>query len=117
MGRIVFSSFAGPVAVPVNFRILDGDVVFRTSPLSSVNSVVAQGPVSFEVDHIDEALAEGWSVLLRGRAHEVVDQDELEQVKDLGVSPWAGGTRDLYIRLTPQQVTGRRIRQSDAILS
>jgi len=28
----------------------------------------------------------------------------------LGIEPWAGGQRDLVLRLTPREVTGRRIR-------
>ncbi len=101
----------GPVALPVNYRILDGDVVFRTAPIPELTANLKVGQVSFEVDHIDEALAEGWSVLISGTGHVVVDPGERRQVEAVGVEPWAGGDRDVYIRIAPTQVTGRRIRR------
>ena len=57
--------------------------------------------VSFEVDHLDEALAEGWSVLVRGNGHVVADPAELEQARRLPITPWAAGDRDLYVRIVP----------------
>ncbi|HXQ43502.1 MAG TPA: pyridoxamine 5'-phosphate oxidase family protein [Acidimicrobiales bacterium] len=110
VGRIVFCESRGPVALPVNFRVLDGDVVFRTAALPELTSTEGLGTVSFEVDHIDEALAEGWSVLVSGVGHVITDASELRQAEATGVAPWAGGERDLYIRIVPREVTGRRIR-------
>jgi transcriptional regulator with XRE-family HTH domain len=110
VGRFLFTQARGPVAVPVNFRMLDGDVVFRTEAGTGEHAGAGQRHVSFEVDHLDETLGEGWSVLLSGHARVVTDPGELAQVQGLGVQPWAGGNRDSYIRLTPAVVTGRRIR-------
>ena len=109
VGRFVFLEGRGPVAVPVNFRMLGNDVVFRTEATTSVSMRAAQLRVSFEVDHIDEAMSEGWSVLLSGTAHKVEDRAELAEVAALGVEPWAGGDRETYYRMHPEEVTGRRI--------
>ncbi len=110
VGRIVFCESRGPVALPVNFRILDGDVIFRTATLPELTSNLGLGHTSFEVDHIDEALAEGWSVLISGEGHVIVDPSELAQAQAAGVTPWAGGERDVYVRIAPREVSGRRIR-------
>ena len=111
VGRVVFATEAGPEALPVNFRVLDGDVVFRTAEGGALARVVGAGaPVAFEVDHVDEALAEGWSVLIRGQARPIVEADELARVKELGVEPWAGGERGVFVRLAAETLTGRRIR-------
>jgi transcriptional regulator with XRE-family HTH domain len=110
VGRVVFSEPRGPVALPVNFRMLGGDVVFRTAPLPALTSALGLGPVSFEVDHIDDALVEGWSVLLTGWGHEILDAAEQRLVETLGITPWAGGEREVYVRIVPSVVTGRRIR-------
>ena len=92
VGRLVFLSAQGPVALPVNFRLLDNDVVFRTRAEGVLAAAVAAGePVGFEVDRIDEAMSEGWSVLISGRARVVDDPDELERVAGLGIEPWPGG--------------------------
>jgi hypothetical protein len=61
--------------------------------------------VSFEVDHIDEALREGWSVLLTGRLQLVDD----EPAEPDGPHPWAGGDRQVLLRLVPSGRSGRRI--------
>ena len=108
----MFFESRGPVALPVNFRMLEGNVVFRTEPESALTSSLTQGQVSFEVDHLDDALTEGWSVLISGEGQEVVDPAERERAQALGVAPWAGGRRDTYVRIVPHEVTGRRIRRS-----
>jgi transcriptional regulator with XRE-family HTH domain len=110
VGRVVFVEDRGPVALPVNFRTLDGSVVFRTALNLELDSALDRGPISFEVDLIDDALVEGWSVLVSGWGHVVVDADELRLVRTLGVVPWAGGDRDVYVRIVPTVHTGRRIR-------
>jgi len=112
VGRFVFVDDRGPAALPVNFRVLDGDIVFRTDSAATLVANALQEEVSFEVDHLDEALSEGWSVLLTGEAHVIVDPVEGERARALGVAPWAGGERDAYVRLAPRKVTGRRIRRS-----
>lgn len=111
VGRFVFTTDRGPVAVPVNYRILDGDVVFRTAGDTSLAAVSDVEPVSFEVDHIDEAMGAGWSVLVSGRVRRVTP-DEFGRLEELGVEPWAGGHRSVYLRLESSGVSGRRIRAS-----
>ncbi len=110
IGRFVFDDTRGPVATPVNFRMLGDDIVFRTSIWSSAAHRAMQRSVSFEVDYIDEAFSEGWSVLASGRAHLVVEAAEVAEVARLHVRPWAGGKRETYIRITVAALTGRRIR-------
>ena len=111
VGRVVFTDRGVPVALPVNYRVLDQDIVFRTEEGATVLANLSSQEISFEVDHLDEALTEGWSVLVSGRGRALVDPTEREQVESVGVAPWAGGARDTYVRLAPDQVTGRRIRK------
>ena len=110
VGRFLFGAARGPVAVPVNYRMLGEDIVFRTGEETSLTAAAARQPVSFEVDHLDDALREGWSVLVSGHAHLVSDAAELAEVAALGIAPWAGGPRPAYIRITPAELTGRQIR-------
>jgi nitroimidazol reductase NimA-like FMN-containing flavoprotein (pyridoxamine 5'-phosphate oxidase superfamily) len=111
VGRFVFTTRRGPVAVPVNYRMLEGDVVFRAAEGTSLTAVSDTEPVSFEVDRVDEAMSEGWSVLVTGRVRRV-SPDELRQIEKLAVEPWAGGQRSVYLRLETHEVTGRRIQTS-----
>ena len=109
VGRVVLVEERGPVAFPVNFSLLDGDILFRTAADSPVAAADGQ-EVGFEVDRIDDALHEGWSVLVTGRARRLVDPDEVARARALEVEPWAGGDREVYLRLVPDEVSGRRIR-------
>jgi len=111
IGRFLFvDADRGPVAVPVNYKMDGTDVVFRTGPDTGVSEGVHQQRVSFDVDHFDDALGEGWSVLLSGAASIITEPADLARVKALGIEPWAGGDRNTYVRFTAHEVTGRRIR-------
>jgi hypothetical protein len=110
IGRFLFLDDRGPVAIPVNYRMLGGGIVFRAAGGGSAAAAAGQPRVSFDVDHIDDALGEGWSVLVSGKARLVTAPAELAEVAALGIEPWAGGERNEYIRIEPRDVTGRRIR-------
>ncbi len=109
VGRVAFATTAGPAALPVNFAMDMDMVVFRTGP-GTLLAAHAGDQVGFEADHLDEALAQGWSVLVHGRARRVDDPADLAYLQqNVPVSPWAGGARELYVRVTPERITGRRI--------
>jgi transcriptional regulator with XRE-family HTH domain len=109
VGRIAFGTLAGPVVVPVNFAVLADTIVIRTAEGTIIDGH-ADEQVALEVDHIDEALCQGWSVLVRGPAHRVTHPAELRRLQeDAAVWPWPGGEREVYVRITPVQITGRRI--------
>jgi transcriptional regulator with XRE-family HTH domain len=111
IGRFLFvEPGRGPVAIPVNFQMDGDDVVFRTGSEGSVAAGVHQSPVSFDVDHLDDALSEGWSVLVTGEARVITDPGEIARAAALNIEPWAGGDKAAYVRLTARQITGRRIR-------
>jgi hypothetical protein len=109
IGRVAFRASEQLVVFPVNFRVLDGDVVFRSRHDGSIDQLAPDEPVSFEVDHIDDTMSEGWSVLATGTVHVVREPDELRQVQALGIEPWAGGDRHTYFRLSVTGLTGRVI--------
>ena len=107
----MFTDDRGPAALPVNFRVSKGDIVFRTEPDAGFLVSLASQDISFEVDHLDDALTEGWSVLLTGKSHVLVDPDEIRRAQSLAIVPWAAGDRDTYVCLVPREMTGRRIRK------
>ncbi|MGW7446595.1 helix-turn-helix domain-containing protein [Kitasatospora sp. NPDC054795] len=114
IGRLAVSTEEGPVVLPVNFRVLDATVVYRTAAESTPAAGVG-GQVAFEVDHIDEALRSGWSVLVKGTATLLDDPEVIEHLSRRGrPAPWAGGERDVWVRIRPSAITGRRIRIADA---
>jgi hypothetical protein len=66
--------------------------------------------VAFEIDDIDTAGRQGWSVLIQGPAHRVEAGAERAAAVKAGVEPWPGGEREQFVRIVPTRVTGRRIR-------
>ena len=109
VGRIAFVAEPDepPHTHPMNYAVRDGCVVLRVRLGGLLDSALGrfpQGcPASFEVDHIDDAQHEGWSVLLRG----LVTPEEGNGPAD--IEPWAGGVEVRSVRMMPSVVTGRRI--------
>ena len=111
IGRVVFVDGRGPVALPVNYGMLDGDVVFRTAAASSLLASTHLDRVGFEVDEIDERRHEGWSVLAAGIRGSSPTMTELRSLQRLGITPWAKGARTQYVRITVRTIAGRRLRR------
>ncbi|MFA1547300.1 pyridoxamine 5'-phosphate oxidase family protein [Actinomadura chokoriensis] len=114
IGRVAFDDGEGPTVIPVNYAA-DGDtVIFRTSSSGRLNrsllTTVIGGEVrmAFQVDRFDEADHVGWSVLLRGGAHPLSEE---EKEKAARVDPWPGGDREAWFRLRALEVSGRRLRR------
>ena len=109
IGRVGFASAGGIMMLPVNFAVTGKAIIFRTAP-DTLLAVHANGQVSFEADHLGEALGEGWSVLVHGHAHTVTDEREVKRLEDrTRLEPWAGGARDVYVRIAPTRISGRCI--------
>ncbi len=109
VGRLAVATELGPTIVPVNYSVVDDAIVFRTAR-GATPSLADGCPVAFEVDRIDDVFSQGWSVLARGYARTVTDLGEKRRLAERAHSrPWAGGRRDLWVRIEPYAVTGRRI--------
>ncbi|MER6787268.1 DUF1918 domain-containing protein [Streptomyces sp. NPDC000658] len=114
VGRIAVSASDGrPAVVPVNYDVIDDAIVFRTAP--NLTPAAAVGTeVAFEVDHMDEALSQGWSVLAVGPASVVTEPDAVRTLSEHAHStPWAGGEREMWVSIRPAHLTGRRITPAD----
>ena len=111
IGRVAWNAPDGPMVLPVTYAFYNGEVVFRTSPFGPLSPLTKPTNVAFEIDEIDEDAGTGWSVVVRGRAEAVVRAYDLASVWSLdGLVPWAPGTRNLIIAITPRKVTGRAVK-------
>jgi nitroimidazol reductase NimA-like FMN-containing flavoprotein (pyridoxamine 5'-phosphate oxidase superfamily) len=116
IGRIAYVSRFGPAVLPVNYKWYDGAVLFRTTRHSAMDEDLQTGiaggdyMVAFEIDEIDVPERQGWSVLIQGPAHHVEVEAERQVAARAGVEPWPAGERELFLRIVPHRVTGRRIR-------
>jgi nitroimidazol reductase NimA-like FMN-containing flavoprotein (pyridoxamine 5'-phosphate oxidase superfamily) len=109
VGRVGITIGAMPAIFPVNYRVIDGWIVFRTAPGSKMSAASQGAVVAFEVDDYQLADRTGWSVLAVGPAEVVHDLDMAFKVRDAGLEPLAGGRRATIVRIQPTFVSGRRI--------
>jgi nitroimidazol reductase NimA-like FMN-containing flavoprotein (pyridoxamine 5'-phosphate oxidase superfamily) len=116
IGRLAYAGRYDLTVMPVNFKVQDGAILFRTASDSATEEDLRTGiahaeyRVAFEIDDFDADTREGWSVLIQGPAHHLDSESEREQALLAGVEAWAGGHREQFIRITPARITGRRIR-------
>ena len=109
IGRIGISMGAMPAIFPVNYRLVDGAIVFLTAPGSKLSAAASGAVVAFEVDDYGAFDRSGWSVLAIGQAEVVEDADVVAHVMATGLRPFADGTRTAIVRIAPTFVSGRRL--------
>jgi nitroimidazol reductase NimA-like FMN-containing flavoprotein (pyridoxamine 5'-phosphate oxidase superfamily) len=114
VGRIAYASRFGPAVLPVNYKLHDGAIVFRTAEHGSLDEDLRTGiidadyMVAFEIDDIDLAKRQGWSVLIQGPAHHLTETERASALR-AGIDTWPPGERELFVRIVPSRITGRRI--------
>jgi nitroimidazol reductase NimA-like FMN-containing flavoprotein (pyridoxamine 5'-phosphate oxidase superfamily) len=117
IGRIAYTGTYDLTVLPVNYKLHDGAILFRTAAGNLTVDDLRTGiegseyRVAFEVDDFSHGSREGWSVLVQGPAHHLDDEAERADALAAGVEAWPGGERDHFIKISPLRVTGRRIRR------
>lgn len=109
VGRLAFVAERAVVVVPVNFRLDGNRPVFRVEKGGTIETVVSDAAVGFQVDSINERTRSGWSVLVQGTAETISDAGEVARLRGLEVDPWAQGERTGYVRVEIAAISGRRI--------
>ena len=110
VGRLCFMADDWPVAIPVNYRLVDAStrrwLAVRTRP----GNIIDRAPlkVAFEVDGLDPARRQGWSVLVRGTLHRV-DADAAGFRERFDPDPWILAERDSWLAVDPVMITGREL--------
>jgi nitroimidazol reductase NimA-like FMN-containing flavoprotein (pyridoxamine 5'-phosphate oxidase superfamily) len=107
VGRLAVSVDGSPDIFPVNHVVDHGSIVFRTTAGTKL-AATKDRDVAFEADGYDVGTARAWSVVVRGRAQEIWDVDEVLRALRLPVFPWQPGHKPRFVRLEPNSVTGRR---------
>ncbi|MFJ3175341.1 helix-turn-helix domain-containing protein [Streptomyces roseus] len=109
VGRVAIFTPEGPGVFPVNYVVAGDEIAFRTSG-EALLARAAGTEVAFEVDHIDDVMRQGWSVVAVGEAVGVTDGQAIRRLDALARSlPWAGGHRTHWMSISPVRITGRRV--------
>jgi len=117
VGRVAYLGRYDLTVLPVNYRVVHGDILFRTASDSVTGEDLRTGianadfKIAFEIDELDERAQEGWSVLVQGPAHHLDSPADQEAAEAAGLHSWAG-EKEHFIRIRPRRITGRRIRQA-----
>jgi uncharacterized protein len=85
-----------------------GDLVFRTAEGTKLAASVLGRGVAFEVDGVDDAAGEAWSVIVKGHAVEITGMYELLDALQLPLFPWHAAPKHRFVRIKPVEITGRR---------
>jgi nitroimidazol reductase NimA-like FMN-containing flavoprotein (pyridoxamine 5'-phosphate oxidase superfamily) len=109
VGRIIYTRRALPAVELVNFAFDHGDIIIRTQGGGKLAAATQHSVVAFEVDRLDAAQQTGWSVTAIGESQEVTDSGDIARLKAIGLSSWAAGVRDHFIRISPEILNGRRL--------
>jgi nitroimidazol reductase NimA-like FMN-containing flavoprotein (pyridoxamine 5'-phosphate oxidase superfamily) len=109
VGRIGITIGALPAIFPVNYRMVDGAIFFRTSEGSKMTAATNGSVVAFEVDDYQVAERSGWSVLAIGTAHLVDAAAPKLDVLNTSLAPLADGRRPALVCIEPTFISGRRI--------
>lgn len=113
VGRLAVVVDGQPVIFPVNY-VLDGSlVVFRNDPGTKLTHS-SLDRVCFEVDRIDAARHEGWSVVIQGVGREITGALDDASVREraLALATWVTGEKGHWVRITAPRITGRRLRST-----
>lgn len=90
---------------PVNFVARDQKIYFRTAPGSKLAELTINPKAIVQADGI--LSDQGWSVLARGTARVLENEDEIEFAEGLGIQPWIPTYKDFYVEVDVSRVTGR----------
>ena len=113
VGRIGLTIAALPALLPVNFALLDGDVVFRTVDGAKLHAATVGRVLAFEADGYASNGRSGWSVLVQGVSRLVTDPTELHRALQATVEPWAvDGAADQIVRIPSTVVSGHQFQRT-----
>jgi nitroimidazol reductase NimA-like FMN-containing flavoprotein (pyridoxamine 5'-phosphate oxidase superfamily) len=118
IGRLIYNSRYGPVALPSEYKVHDGSIIFRTYRVTFTEEDLRTGiahaeyQVVMEVDQVDPDAREGWVVLVRGTAHHVDTEAERASIGSVGLESWVEGEPEHFIRVVPVSIAGQRLRSA-----
>lgn len=115
IGRIAIIENGFPVVVPVNYKTVEFDGQRWFAVRTRRGNLLDRGAlaVAFEIDGIDMANHQGWSVLVRGTLHHV--NPDMADFRDrFDPQPWLAEDREAWVAVEPFVITGRRLHDADS---
>jgi nitroimidazol reductase NimA-like FMN-containing flavoprotein (pyridoxamine 5'-phosphate oxidase superfamily) len=108
VGRLGLIVDGRPEIHPVNFAVAGEEVLIRTDQGTKLRGAL-EGPVVFEVDHVDPETRTGWSVMLHGKAELTTARTGRSGSQNRLLRSWREAELPQLLRILPDRITGRRI--------
>ena len=106
VGRLGVSTNDLPEIFPINYYVDGESIIFRSAEGSKMHQMALNQNVVFEVDGWQED--GGWSVMVKGTAEVITDEDELARARKAPLLPWVPTVKTNFIRILPTiEITGR----------
>ncbi len=109
LGRVGFLDDGRVQIAPVNYLADENGLVFCSPEGSKLSALRHGAQVVFEVDEGTPFEHSGWSVVVRGQAHEITDPTDLEYLRRGQLKSWAVPPTEHWIRIDIQEISGVRI--------
>ena len=106
IGRIAMSVGGEVEVFPVNYEMKNDAIFVRTAEGTKLFAISMGKPVTMEIDDWDEVA--GWSVIAKCTATVLDPHAEEDAANDLTLQPWVPTRKNVYVKLTPARVSGRR---------
>jgi nitroimidazol reductase NimA-like FMN-containing flavoprotein (pyridoxamine 5'-phosphate oxidase superfamily) len=108
VGRLAVAIQNHPDIFPINYVVDRGTIVFRTAEGTKLAAALLGRGVAFEVDGYDPEAGDAWSVVIKGDAVEIEGMHDMFDALDLPLFPWHAGPKHRFVRIEPEEITGRR---------
>lgn len=109
IGRVGVTIGALPAVLPVNFCLVDGQVLFMTGQGTKLTAALRGTVVAFEVDWADDLTRHAWSVHIVGVSRLVKPEPaDWAAVELAGLRPWVPMRGRHMVKITPEKISGRR---------
>jgi hypothetical protein len=109
LGRVAVTMDATPAILPVNYALIDRQVVFATGLGSKLTAALMSSVVAFEADGVDEASGAAWSVQGHGSSMVLEPGSDLEADALLAVRSLAPLPRHFLAKVRLRRISGRRL--------
>ncbi|MEN5074206.1 pyridoxamine 5'-phosphate oxidase family protein [Isoptericola cucumis] len=107
IGRLATAVGGVPEIFPVTFAVADRLVYFKTRPGAKLAELAVNAHVAFEADQWGPDVA--YSVVLHGDA-EILERDaDREAAEATGLRSYLQDGKNVWVRITPTEVSGRRL--------
>lgn len=110
VGRLAVLAEGRPDIFPINFTVDGGTVVFRTGQGTKLAAATGGDYVAVEADGVDATTGLAWSVVVKGTAAAVSGTEQILDTAALYLFPWQSGKKDVFVRVSPDSITGRRFK-------